>query len=80
LPFRALLSHARILLTTRYVHPAPAQQHVTMENCEKFRGEAMISAAAAQRSQAVTTKVTAVEPVATPSEEIRKKGEAHSRV
>jgi hypothetical protein len=44
-----------------------------MEKFEKVRDEVMISAAAAQRSHVVTTKVTTVEPVTTPSEEIRKK-------
>jgi hypothetical protein len=48
LPFRALLGHSSILVTTRYIHPAPAQRRVMMETFEKVRGEAMISAAAAR--------------------------------
>jgi hypothetical protein len=48
LPFRALLGHSSILVTTRYIHPAPAQRRVMTETFEKVRGEAMISAAAAR--------------------------------
>jgi hypothetical protein len=46
LPFRALLGHTSILMTTRYVHPALAQKRVTMEKFEGFRGDGMISGAA----------------------------------
>jgi integrase len=59
----ALLGHTSILMTMRYVHPAAEQKRVTMEKFEKFRGEEIISAAAAQRSHGVPTKVTTLERV-----------------
>jgi integrase len=59
----ALLGHTSILMTMRYVHPAAKQKRVTMEKFEKFRGEEIISAAAAQRSHRVPTKVTKLERV-----------------
>jgi integrase len=59
----ALLGHTSILMTMRYVHPAAEQKRVTMEKFEKFRSEAIINAAAVQRSHGVPTKVTTVERV-----------------
>jgi integrase len=59
----ALLGHASILMTMRYVHPAAEQKRIAIEKFEKFRTEGVISAAAAQQSQRVTTKVTTVERV-----------------
>jgi hypothetical protein len=35
-------------MAKRHVHRAPEQKRVAMEKFEKFRGEAMISAVAAQ--------------------------------
>jgi integrase len=59
----ALLGHASIQMTMRYVHPAAEQKRIAMEKFEKFRAEGVINAAAASRSHAVTTKVTTVERV-----------------
>jgi integrase len=59
----SLLGHASILMTMRYVHPAAEQKRVAIEKFEKFRAEGIINAAALQRSQRVTTKVTTVERV-----------------
>jgi integrase len=59
----SLLGHASILMTMRYVHPAAEQKRVAMEKFEKFRAEEIISAAAVQQNQRVTTKVTTVEHV-----------------
>jgi integrase len=59
----ALLGHASILMTMRYVHPAAEQKRITMEKFEKFRAEAIISASVSQRGQAVTTKSTTLQLV-----------------
>jgi integrase len=59
----ALLGHASIQMTMRYVHPAAEQKRMVIEKLEKFRGEGIITAATAQESQRVTTKVTTVEQV-----------------
>jgi integrase len=59
----ALLGHASILMTMRYVHPAAGQKRIAMEKFERSRAEGIISAAAAQQSQGVPTKVTTVEQV-----------------
>ena len=61
----ALLGHASIQMTMRYVHPAAEQKRMAIEKFERFRTEGIISAAAgtAQQSQGVTTKVTTVEHV-----------------
>ncbi|MFZ0581136.1 MAG: hypothetical protein WA690_11720 [Candidatus Acidiferrales bacterium] len=59
----ALLGHANILMTMRYVHPAAEQKRVAMEKFEKFRTEQTIAAATVQGSHGVTTKVTTVERV-----------------
>jgi integrase len=59
----ALLGHASILMTMRYVHPAAEQKRMTIEKFEKFRAEGIISAAAAQQSQGATTILTTVERV-----------------
>jgi integrase len=59
----ALLGHTSILMTMRYVHPAAEQKRVTMDKFEKFRAEAIISAAAARQRHGVPTIVTTVERV-----------------
>jgi len=59
----SLLGHASILMTMRYVHPAAEQKKTAMEKFEKFSADGIISAAALQQSQRVTTKVTTVERV-----------------
>jgi integrase len=59
----ALLGHASILMTMRYVHPAAEQKRTTMEKFEKFRAEGIIAAATIHENQGVTTKVTTVERV-----------------
>jgi len=56
----ALLGHASIQMTMRYVHPAAEQKRMAIEKFERFRAEGIINAAAAQQSQGVTTKVTTV--------------------
>jgi integrase len=59
----ALLGHASILMTMRYVHPAAEQKRTAMEKFERFRAEGIINAAACLKSRAVTTKVTTMEQV-----------------
>jgi integrase len=54
----SLLGHASILMTMRYVHPAAEQKKTAMEKFEKFSAEGIISTAALQQNQRVTTKVT----------------------
>jgi integrase len=56
----SLLGHASILMTMRYVHPAAEQKKTAMEKFEKFSAEGIISAATAQQSHGVPTKVTTV--------------------
>jgi integrase len=59
----ALLGHASIQMTMRYVHPAAEQKRTAIEKFEKFRAEGIIAAVSAKQSQRVTTKVTTVERV-----------------
>jgi integrase len=59
----ALLGHASIQMTMRYVHPAAEQKRMAIEKFERFRAAGIISAAAALQRQGVTTKVTTVERV-----------------
>jgi integrase len=57
----AILGHANIQMTMRYVHPAVEEKRRAIHKFERFRAEAVINAAAAQRSHGVTIKVTTVE-------------------
>jgi integrase/recombinase XerD len=57
----ALLGHASIQMTMRYVHPAAEQKRVVIEKFEKFRADEII--VAANKSQGVPTEVTTVERV-----------------
>ena len=54
----ALLGHASIQMTMRYVHPAADQKRAAIERFEKFRAEEIIAAAPAHQNSGVTTKVT----------------------
>lgn len=56
----AILGHANIQMTMRYVHPAAEEKRRAIHKFERFRTNAAINAAA-QRSHGVTTKVTTVE-------------------
>jgi integrase len=49
----ALLGHASIQMTMRYVHPAAEQKRAVIERFEKFRVEEIIGAA--KQSQGVAT-------------------------
>jgi hypothetical protein len=59
----AILGHASIQLTMRYVHPAAREKRLAMAKFEKFRAEKIITALTASRSHGVTTKATTVEQV-----------------
>ena len=59
----ALLGHATIQMTMRYVHPAAEQKRLVIEKFEKFRAEGIISAATTQQGHAVTTKSTTMQRV-----------------
>jgi integrase len=57
----ALLGHASILMTMRYVHPAAEQKRIAIEKLEVFRAQGALAAAAVvEQSQKVPTKVTTV--------------------
>jgi hypothetical protein len=57
----ALLGHASIQMTMRYVHPAAEQKRVVIEKFEKFRADEIMIAA--NKSHGVPTEVTTVERV-----------------
>jgi integrase len=61
----ALLGHASIQMTMRYVHPAAEQKRVAIQEFDKFNTEGIVAAAtaAAQQNQRVTTKVTTAERI-----------------
>ena len=59
----ALLGHATIQMTMRYVHPAAEQKRLAIEKFEKFRAVGIISAATTQQGHAVTTKSTTMQRV-----------------
>ncbi len=59
----ALLGHASILMTMRYVHPAAEQKRITIEKFERFSAEGIINAAMTKQSHGVPTKATTVERV-----------------
>jgi integrase len=59
----ALLGHASIQMTMRYVHPAAAQKRVAIQEFDKFSTKGIIAAVTARQNQRVTTKVTTVEPI-----------------
>ena len=59
----ALLGHATIQMTMRYVHPGAEQKRLAIEKFEKFRAEAIIIADTTQQGHAVTTKSTTMQRV-----------------
>ena len=59
----ALLGHASIQMTMRYVYLAAEQKRLAIEKFERFRAKGIISAAPAQQSRGVPTKVTTMERV-----------------
>ncbi len=59
----AVLGHASILMTMRYVHPAAEQKRIAMEKVEKFQVEGVFGAAAARQGHGVPTEVTTMEQV-----------------
>jgi len=61
----ALLGHASIQMTMRYVHPAAEQKRVAIQEFDRFSTAGIIAAAtaAAQQNQKVPTKVTTVEQI-----------------
>jgi integrase len=59
----ALLGHASIQMTMRYVHPAAAQKRVAIREFDKFSTNEIIAAAAARQNQRVPTEVTTVEQI-----------------
>jgi integrase len=56
----ALLGHASIQMTMRYVHPAAEQKRIAIEKFERYRAEGVIDAATvmAQKSHGVSTETT----------------------
>ena len=54
----AILGHANIQMTMRYVHPAAEEKRRAIRRFEKFRADAIMNAAEAHGSHGVTTKVT----------------------
>ena len=61
----ALLGHASIQMTMRYVHPAAEQKRVAIQEFDKFNTDGIIAAAtaAAQQNQRVPTEVTTMQRI-----------------